>query len=207
MSGDRTRVRQARRLRSRRIRAVLAGGVVLGIGATATLAAWNDSEYTTATITAGTFGIVGSVDGSTFGDHPAGAPATLGFSMPAGAMTPGATVYALLRIKTAAGSLPATLQLRADPGNTAGLGQYLTYGVRTVAGATCDAQAFAAGTAVVATGSALTADGSGTQHAGANGAGPVTYCFAVTMPAATGNGAQGLTAAVHWHVDATSAAP
>ncbi|MEJ7649283.1 MAG: SipW-dependent-type signal peptide-containing protein [Nakamurella sp.] len=44
-----------RRDRRRKFRAVLAAGLVLGVGGAVTLAAWNDSEYATGTFTAGTF--------------------------------------------------------------------------------------------------------------------------------------------------------
>src|SRR5690606_23874046 len=56
---------------SRKVRALLAGGVVLGIGAAATLAAWNDSEYAGATFTAGSFNLEGAVDGAdgSYTDH------------------------------------------------------------------------------------------------------------------------------------------
>jgi len=53
----------------RKVRAVLAGGLVLGVGAAVTLAAWNDSEFATGTFTAGTFNLEGSTDGTTFTDH------------------------------------------------------------------------------------------------------------------------------------------
>ena len=49
-----------RRRDSRRVKAVLAGGMVLGIGAAITLAAWNDSEFATGTFSAGHFGIEGA---------------------------------------------------------------------------------------------------------------------------------------------------
>ena len=58
-----------------RLRAVLAGGLVLGIGTTATLAAWNDSEYATTTVTASRFGIVGNTNGGAFTEHATSAAA------------------------------------------------------------------------------------------------------------------------------------
>ena len=88
---ERTRrgLREAKRLRLRRIRAILAGGLVLGVGAAATLAAWNDSEYGAATFTAGRFDIVGSTDGTTFASHAtSGAAATLSFVVAPSAMSP-----------------------------------------------------------------------------------------------------------------------
>ncbi|WP_347123365.1 SipW-dependent-type signal peptide-containing protein [Microbacterium sp. SY138] len=198
-------VRERRRLRSRRLRAVLAGGLVLGIGVAATLAAWNDSEYGSASFTAGRFDIVGAVDGSTFSSHATtGAAATLNFQLAPTAMAPGNATYALFSVKTANPSVAGTLQLTAGtPGGT-GLATYLTYGVRTIAGTTCNATTYAAGTAVVADGSALTAGGSGTQAVTANGAAQVNYCFAVTLPTTAPNAAQGLTMTQTWQLLGTS---
>ncbi|MFK3678274.1 SipW-dependent-type signal peptide-containing protein [Microbacterium sp. NPDC090218] len=201
----RREVREKRRLRSRRLRAVLAGGLVLGIGVTATLAAWNDSEFGSASFTAGKFDIVGATDGATFASHATtGTAAALNFQLAPTAMAPGNSTYALFSVKTANPSVAGTLQLTAGtPGGT-GLATYLTYGVRTIAGTTCNATTFAAGTAVVADGSALTAGGSATQIVTANGAAQVNYCFAVTLPTTAPNGAQGLTMTQTWQIQGTS---
>ena len=45
MTTTRRGMREARRVRSRRVRAVLAGGLVLGVGAAGTLAAWTGVAY------------------------------------------------------------------------------------------------------------------------------------------------------------------
>ncbi|SFH86076.1 hypothetical protein E3O11_09355 [Cryobacterium levicorallinum] len=50
----------SRQKRNRRIRAVLAGGLVLGLGAAVTLAAWNDSEFARGSFAASGFNLVGS---------------------------------------------------------------------------------------------------------------------------------------------------
>ncbi|CAH0155832.1 hypothetical protein SRABI76_00909 [Microbacterium oxydans] len=201
----RSSMREARRLRSRRIRAVLAGGLVFGIGAAATLAAWNDSEYAAATFQAGRFDIVGAVDGATFASHATtGAAATLSFALAPTAMAPGTTTYALFSVKTANPSVAGTLQLNAGtPGGT-GLATYLTYGVRTIAGTTCNGTTYPAGTAVVADGSALTANGATTQAVTANGGAQVNYCIAVTLPTTAANAAQGLTMTQTWQFIGTS---
>lgn len=198
-------MREARRLRSRRIRAILAGGLVLGVGAAATLAAWNDSEYSTATFTAGTFDIVGATDGTTFSGHATPATAAaLNFQLPPTAMAPGNTSYALFSVKTANPSVAGNLLLSAGtPGGT-GLAAHLTYGVRTVATAVCDATTYSTGTVVVAAGSALTAGASGAQPVTANGATQVNYCFAVTLPSTAPNTAQSLTMTQTWQILGTS---
>lgn len=55
----------------RKVLAVLAGGVVLGVGVGVTLAAWNDSEFATGTFTAGSFNLEGSTTSATadYADH------------------------------------------------------------------------------------------------------------------------------------------
>ncbi|MCT1478159.1 SipW-dependent-type signal peptide-containing protein [Microbacterium sp. p3-SID336] len=201
----RRRMRERRRIRSRRVRAVLAGGLVLGIGATATLAAWNDSEFGTATFTAGRFDIVGAADGATFASHATtGAAAVLNFQLPPTAMAPGTTTYALFSVRTANPSVAGVLQLTAGtPGGT-GLAAYLTYGVRTIAGTARSASTYPAGTAVVADGSALTTSGATTQAVAANGGTQVNYCVAVTLPTTAPNAAQGLTMTQTWQIQGTS---
>ena len=197
--------REKLRIRSHRIRAVLAGGLVLGIGATATLAAWNDAEFGAATFTAGRFDLLGATDGVTYSSHATtGAAAALNFQLPPTAMAPGTTTYALFSVKTASPSVAGVLQLTAGtPGGT-GLASSLTYGVRTVSGTTCSAATYAGGTAVVADGSALTTSGASTQAVAANGASTVNYCFAVTLPTTAPNTAQGLTMTQTWQIQGTS---
>ncbi|WP_282215603.1 SipW-dependent-type signal peptide-containing protein [Microbacterium luteolum] len=198
-----------RRWRLRRARAVLACGLVLGIGVSSTLAAWNDSEYGGATFTAGTFNIQGATDGATFSQHAtAPAAATLSFAVPAvaSAMSPGDAVYALFSVKTVNPSMAGAVQLRANASNNAGLGAYLTYSVRTISQTTCNAANFAAGTALagLAAGSPLTVGSTSTQALSANGANQVNYCFEVTLPAGTPTAAQGTTLTAAWEFTATS---
>jgi predicted ribosomally synthesized peptide with SipW-like signal peptide len=198
-------MREAKRIRSRRIRAVLAGGLVLGIGATATLAAWNDNEYSGATFTAGRFDIVGATDGTTFSSHPTStSPAALTFTLAPTAMAPGNVTYALFSVKTANPSVAGNLQLTAGTPTGTGLATYLTYGVKTIAGTTCNGTTYAAGTTVVADGSALTANGAATQALTANGGAQINYCIAVTLPTTAANAAQGLTMTQTWQFAGTS---
>ncbi|MGJ0389099.1 SipW-dependent-type signal peptide-containing protein [Microbacterium sp. CGR1] len=197
-------MRERKRLRSRRIRALLAGGLVFGVGATMTLAAWNDSEYASATFTAGRFDIVGSTDGTTFSSHPVGTPAALSFSAPFNAMAPGNTVYALFSVRTANPSVAGTLQLSVTSTAGTGLGTYLRYGVRSITGTTCNGTTYSAGTAVVPDNSTMATGGTGTQAVAANAGTTVNYCIAVTLPSTAANGAQGLTAIQTWQVAGTS---
>jgi len=211
----------------RRIRALLAGGLVLGVGATATLASWNDREYATATFTSGKFDIVGSVNNGAFGQHPsAGNAATLTFAIPTGtttAMVPGNVAYALFSVRTTAAADSATIpgavnsvagavQLTANANNSANgtLGQYLTYRVHTISGTSCTATTFAAGAPIIPASGApegdypLSTSAVQTQPLAGAGADQVNYCFAITLPPGAPNEAQGLTLNAGWTFVATT---
>ena len=139
-----------RRRRGRRIRALLAGGLVLGVGAAVTLAAWSDSEFATGTFTAGTFNLQGSTTSATgtYTDHAsAGSAATLAFTTPlAGNMSPNSTVYAPFWVRlaantTTAATLDLTTLTTSETGGTANAAN-LSYSVYAIApAATCDATA------------------------------------------------------------------
>lgn len=188
-----------------RLRAVLAGGLVLGVGATATLAAWTDEEFANGSFAAGTFSIVGSTNGTNFSDHPAAPGASLVFALTADAMVPGTTVYSLYSVKTAPTSVAGPVQLTAGAANGSGLGAYLSYGVSTITGTTCNASTFAAGSVVVSTGSALTAGAAGGIALAAAGASTINYCFAITLPTTAPNAAQGAVLSGQWIFAATAA--
>lgn len=83
------------RSKSRKVKAILAGGLVLGLGAAITLAVWNDSEFVTGTFGAGHFNVQGSADGKEFADHTTSASgdvATLSFSTGFDNLSPSQTV-------------------------------------------------------------------------------------------------------------------
>jgi predicted ribosomally synthesized peptide with SipW-like signal peptide len=193
-----------RKPRFTRLRAVLAGGLVLGVGVTATLAAWTDEEHTAGGFAAGTFSIVGSTNGTDYSDHPSAPGAALNFTLTPNAMVPGATVYALYSVKTKVESVAGSVQLMAHTDNKNGLGAYLEYGVNTITDKTCNAVAFTAGTPVVGPKSKLTTGAVGNTTLAAAGASPVNYCFAVTLPSGTSNEAQGTTLDGQWTFQATT---
>jgi predicted ribosomally synthesized peptide with SipW-like signal peptide len=86
-----------RNSKRRKAKAILAGGLVLGIGAAVTLAAWNDSEFIIGNFNGGHFKIEGSLDGTTFSEHDSAATdtaATLSFTPAVGEMSPGDTAAA-----------------------------------------------------------------------------------------------------------------
>ncbi|SDH27522.1 SipW-cognate class signal peptide [Agrococcus jejuensis] len=195
-----------------RLRAVLAGGLVLGIGTTATLAAWNDSEYATATVTASRFGIEGNINGTGYAEHATSPGPTLVFSPVTSAMSPSTSSYTTVLVRTTAltnigGSL--VMSTSSAPSD-ATLAAQLTYSVRSVPlGTTCDANVFtnSTGTQIVATNTPLTtAVPANTQTLSTLGANPLTYCIRISMLSTAPSTVQGLTTNVTWAWTGTSSA-
>jgi predicted ribosomally synthesized peptide with SipW-like signal peptide len=198
----------------RKVLAVLAGGLVLGIGAAVTLAAWNDSEFATGTFSAGAFNLQGSTTSASAGyaDHnvdQGNTAATLAFSLPAAtALSPGDVVYAPLWVRLD-GTTTNNATLIPDtitPG-TGGNEANLSYTIRAIAAdAPCDATA--AGT-LIATGATLGTLTGATAVPLAKGATvgtpgtAVQLCFAVTAAATI---TQGTTGTATWEFTATSTA-
>lgn len=192
----------------RRVQAVLAGGLVLGVGAAVTLASWNDSEFADGIFGSAAFNLEGSTDGETYTDHAsADAAATLDFS--ADNMTPGQTVHTPFWVRldpdtTVDGTIEAAdgIGITTSEGtNTANLSYEVTADPDS-----CDAAGAATG-ATVASGADLSTGVGSTSTidlaAGDGSAGaPVQLCFAVT--AAEEEFAQGDTTEVTWEVLATS---
>lgn len=200
----------------RKVLAVLAGGLVLGVGVAAVLAAWNDSEFATGTFTAGTFNLEGSSTGNAnYSDHnvdDGDTAATLAFTLPTGvvdSMAPGDSVYAGFWVRLAAGTTTgADLVADGTIADAAGSSnsEHLSYAIYQLApGATCNA-ASATGTPIatgatldVQTGTTTVAllEGADVSTAGA----AVQLCFAVTADA---NLEQGLATTATWKFTATS---
>ncbi|MFC7432599.1 MULTISPECIES: SipW-dependent-type signal peptide-containing protein [unclassified Agrococcus] len=183
--------------RGRKVRAMLAGGLVLGVGAAITLAAWTDSEFATGTFTAGAFNLEGSTTAADSGydDHnveDGDAAASLEFTLDLNAnLTPDDVTYAPFWVRldattTTAATLDLTSIVAVDgtPGNAANLAWTV---VSLDDGDACDAAGVAGGT-VMGSGGTLTTDAAvagateplaiGTTP-GTAGA-PVPLCFAVT---------------------------
>ncbi|MET0819476.1 MAG: SipW-dependent-type signal peptide-containing protein [Aeromicrobium sp.] len=190
-----------RRLLSRRVRAILAGGLVLGIGAAVTLAAWNDSEFATGTFGSGSFGIEGSTNGTAFADHPAeGSAAGLTFEVSAGDLAPEEPVYAGFAVQLAAGSTTAaTVDISAS--SAAAIAPSLTYSVVRTTAFGCTAATFAAGTALV-TDAATTASTAADIFTLAAVTTPTNLCFKVTPAASLPQGVAG--GPVVWELAAES---
>ncbi|GAB3666024.1 hypothetical protein GCM10027591_15100 [Zhihengliuella somnathii] len=191
-------------------RALLAGGMVLGVGAAVTLAAWTDSEFAEGLFTSGSYNLEGSDDGETYADHATEAGALqLTFAGLFDNLAPEDTTYASywLRLDAATGT-DATVTPTAVVGtDIAGTNaDAISYTITQVTGGDCEA-----GTAtgmVVAEGTTLNELTGGTaMDLASNGAGtagtPVELCFAVTAGAEGTFEQNGQTSAV-WQFDSTS---
>ncbi len=189
----------------RKVRAILAGGLVLGVGAAVTLAAWNDSEFATGTFSAGAFNLEGSTDGTTYSEHASiGAAATLPFTAPVTNLSPGDVVYAPFAVRldaTTTNNATVTVSNAATTGTVTNL----TYTLIQPSSFGCSAGT--TGTTLVAAGTAVSSvPGSPTfallmgtppTIAGA----PAFLCFKVTAGAGL---AQSQTGTVTWQFQAVS---
>ena len=193
----------ARRIRLLRIRALLAGGLVLGTGATSTLASWNDGEYATGSFTAARFGIEGKLPAETdYGKHTGSNAAVLGFTPAVTGLLPGATAYAAFAVRATSGSIAGSVRLTA--GTPTGALTDLRYGVRTVSTpAQCNASGYPGGTSVILDNSTLDTSAGVSQTLAADRT-PVYYCFAISLPVGASNSMQSQSRAQSWQFVATS---
>ena len=195
----------------RKVLAVLAGGLVLGVGAAITLAAWNDSEFATGTFTAGSFNLQGSTTSATngFSDHnvtKGDTAASLSFSAPFSNLTPGDVVYAPFWVRldnTTTNDATLVASTGAGTGANAANVSYSVYSIAPTAA--CDPTA-TSGT-LVASGTDLTTFTAGSSVALTKGATAGTagtaaqLCFVVTAKSSL---AQGGSATGTWSFTATS---
>lgn len=207
-----------RRRRFRRARALLAGGLVFGAGAAATLAAWTDGENATASVAAGVFATEsrGAGDAGYRGNDTAPG-AALSFSS-AATMSPGSSHYAWLDIRTTptstVGGTVTLASLTAAPAGAASdLRPVLEYRMVRAASpaAVCDASAF--------TGSPVYLVGGPSAYAAVSAAVPSTrvattlaaaggqarFCVDVRIQSTAPNSYQGMGATLTWRFDAMSA--
>lgn len=133
-------------LRRRRVYAILAGGLVLGVGAAVTLAAWNDSEFAKSTFTAGSFTFQGSTNGTSFEEHASDAgAAALTFAVNPTNLSPGDVVYAPYAIKlTGTTDADLTQTTSIDAGGSL-VAADLDFDAVTTPEFGCDGAAFTAG--------------------------------------------------------------
>jgi predicted ribosomally synthesized peptide with SipW-like signal peptide len=210
--GDHTSPR-SRRI-SLRLRAVLAGGLVLGVGATVTLANWNDSEYAGGSFTTSVFDTESNVQSGGYADNSTAPGPTVTFT--GAGFSSGVSKYFNDLIRTKVNSTAGTAMLQAATlGGTdaATLGAALVYRVVRTTG-TCNGAAFTGSPVFVvgagATFRALTMGqetGVTNTLAAATGSAPgdpTGFCFEVTLPAGAANSLQGKAATATWQFVTTS---
>lgn len=103
--------------RGRKRKALLAGGVVLGLGATMTLAAWTDDVWVSGAFSAGNFNVQGNTGVGGWQDYNTSPGGGLVFSVAPTAMTPSDVVFAPLnlRVDPTANSYDAAITLQTAP--------------------------------------------------------------------------------------------
>lgn len=192
-----------------RVRAVLAGALVLGVGATMTLASWTDYENATGSFAASTFNTESSTVAGVWASNTSTPGAALAFN--ATAMSPSVLHYAWVNIRTTTASTVGGTITLASSTTGGGLVPVLEYrAVRTASTTTtCDSTAFA-GTPTYIAGSAstylavTTVPGSPVGSAITAPSGQLRYCFEVRVEAGAANTYQGETGTVTWLFSAIS---
>jgi len=193
---------QGRGSSRRKIFALTAGAAVLGLGVTATLAAWTDTEWVFGGDGTGGPGIGTSsfeVQQNTDPAFAAGAwtdeesnpGGEMTFSLGALALSPGDATYAAVALRTAPTSIAGEVLLNAAvdaAGIAANDADDLLFDalslrvVTATAPFTCDATAFGGANTTVASGALATAAGSVAQPLTAAAGSVQYYCFEVSLP-------------------------
>lgn len=188
---------------------MLAGGLVLGVGAAVTLASWTDTEYATGNFAASTFTTESTGSTVNWVSNTAAPGATLVFA--AGAMSPSVSHYATLNVRTTAATNVAGTVVLSSATRAGTLPAVLEYRtVRTTAATTtCNATAFT-GSPVWVAGDATTWIASNTVPASptsspiAAAGGEIRYCFDVRIQSTAATTYQGTTGTITWLFTATS---
>ena len=208
---SRRQLSQRRQLRGRRIKAILAGGLVFGVGAVGTVAAWTDSETADGSFNAGTFDIELSINGEW--------TSTNEMTFDTAPMFPGSKVYAPVFVRTSPDTtIGGDLTVKGNGiGSPNAMANALVYRAVTrtitpeeVEGFTCASGSFSA-SATYAFGGASGAVGLKFPITSANeptleavGGSVQAYCFEVSLPNDASSDAQGLSASHTWTFDAES---
>jgi len=204
-----THSKTVKRSRLTRVRAILAGGLVLGIGAAATLAAWTTNENATGTFGASTFNTQSSSSAGVWASNTTAPGVALVFN--ATGMSPTVSHFATLNVRTTAATNVAGNVTLTSATPAGALAPVLEYRAVQVSAATaCTATTFTTGTPVYVAGavgtyiavSAVPAVPVQTSLAAAGG--ETRYCFDVRVQSTAASSYQGNTATVTWLFTATS---
>ena len=206
-----TRLQPLPRRTFTRVRAILAGALVLGVGASVTLASWTDSEYAAGTFTASTYRLESSTESSTlpnlWKDSTAG-DASLVVS--AGGLSPEASKYAWLKIRTTAASTVGGSVSLTSSTPDGDLSPALEYRA-VLTDAACDSSAFSIAATYIAGSSSTYLPAASVQGPPvasplvAGSGNQLRYCFDVRISKGTPNSYQGKSATVTWVFTGTSA--
>lgn len=196
--------------RRRKIQALATGGLVLGFGATATLAAWSDQATTSGTFSTGAFAVEADVGQGWSSTHEMQFEAAL--------MHPGQSVYAPVALRsspdtsvdgivTVSGAAPQEglapyLKFRAitvEPTDTAA---EVSCSVETFDTASAEDYLFGSATDYVTMSGETTAHT--TQHLRSQQAETISYCFEVEFDAEAPNETQDISADYSWKFNAQS---
>lgn len=185
-----------------KIMAILAGGAVLGLGSTATLAAWTDTEWVfagngnDAGVGTSLFeveqNVIAPFNTTGFVQDETNPGQALTFGLGALKLTPGDSVYAPVALRTVDGSVAGVITLEPAVPATGvtvvdadgALWNYLT--VRVWVSETtfsCNANTVASASIVqIASGALGTSGGTTAQTLSAASANTQYYCFSITLP-------------------------
>lgn len=167
-----------------RVRAALAGGLVLGLGAGLTVASWTDALFVAGAFTASRFSLETNLNGADYTSVP-----TVSASVTGVFPGTGGAVYVPFSVRTASDSVGGTLAISAAANPAAGLPTVLRY--RIVRGASaCTAAGFSSGSYVAGDASTTRAVSASLPSAAAGsltaaGASPLSYCIEFSIPAGT----------------------
>lgn len=209
----------------RKIAAIAAGALVVGLGATYTLASWNDSEWVWGGVDGTDDPGVGTSDFNVqqntttpydtagWTDEASNPGGALTFTAGALSLTPGDTIYAPVALRTEPGSDPAetTLQaaVAADGVTVEDTGDALWDAIEvsvytedaaadTAATNTCDAANIGAWGTALAGISSLDDTAGAAQSLADDAQSTQHYCFELTLPETAGSELQGRTIAPAW---------
>jgi len=202
-----TTSRLGRFVRSTRTRALLSLGLVLGLTSVSTLAYWTDeAQMTTGSIQAGSLDLLildGKLEGQGGSITHAAMSATamvpgesFAFTVPVQRKA-GTTGFTLTATGTASGGLSPHVQWSVFEG-TAGTQSTNGSGIRSN---TCTGTALTSGVTLDGTAKPLITTAAPVNLGGSTFS--KNLCFRVTMPSATGNGAQGTTGTATFSFSAT----
>jgi predicted ribosomally synthesized peptide with SipW-like signal peptide len=212
----------------RKLFALLSGGLIVGVGATATLATWNDSEWVFGGVDSSASGIQSStfeveqnrtMSSLTGWDQQESEPGgALTLTAPALALTPGDATFTQVSLRTTSDSVAGTLDLLPGiqaalphPPSSASLWAALQLRVVVTTGAApvCDLSQFGAGATFVIGGpsvaGAIGDAGTLTRSLAAAGGNQQNYCFEISLPAGSPDSLMGEGATPVWEFRSTSA--